>query len=80
MSWPRVLPDGSGRINHQGLDYYERLVDGLLERDIAPCLTLFHWDTPQAIEDRGGWMTRDTAEHFADFAAVVADRLGDRVA
>ena len=79
MSWPRIVPDGSGEVNKRGLDYYERLVDGLLERDIVPMATLYHWDLPQALEDEGGWLVRPTAEHFADYAMTVHDRLGDRV-
>ena len=79
VSWPRVVPDGSGEVNKRGLDYYERLVDGLLERDVVPMATLYHWDLPQPLEDDGGWLTRSTAEHFADYAMAVHDRLGDRV-
>ena len=80
IAWPRIQPDGSGPVNPAGLDFYDRLVDALIERDIAPAATLFHWDLPQALEDRGGWLARETAERFADYAALVADRLGDRVA
>ena len=80
VSWPRVLPEGRGRLNEAGLDFYDRLVDELLARDIAPYVTLYHWDLPQALEDRGGWPVRATAEAFAEYAAVVAGRLGDRVA
>jgi beta-glucosidase len=79
VSWPRVLPAGTGRVNAAGLDFYDRLVDELLRRDIAPFVTLYHWDLPQALEDAGGWPARTTAEAFAGFAAVVAGRLGDRV-
>jgi len=80
ISWPRVLPDGTGSVNEKGLDFYERLVDGLLERGIEPCPTLYHWDLPQALEDRwGGWLSRDTAEAMGEFAEVVARRLGHRV-
>ncbi|MEO3788333.1 GH1 family beta-glucosidase [Actinocorallia sp. B10E7] len=79
VAWPRVQPDGRGPANAKGLDFYERLVDALLERGIAPFLTLYHWDLPQALEDLGGWTDRDTAHRFADYAALVADRLGDRV-
>ncbi len=79
ISWPRILPMGSGTVQKSGLDYYERLVDGLLERGIEPMATLYHWDLPQALEDQGGWLVRDTVEHFADYAAVVHDLLGDRV-
>ncbi|GGM44925.1 GH1 family beta-glucosidase [Dactylosporangium sucinum] len=79
VAWPRVVPAGAGRVNAPGLDFYDRLVDGLLERGITPMLTLYHWDLPQALQDAGGWANRDTAEHFADYAAVVHGRLGDRV-
>ncbi len=79
ISWPRIQPDGTGRPNAAGLDFYDRLVDALGERGIAAMPTLFHWDLPQALEDRGGWLSRDTAERFAEYAGHVADRLGDRV-
>ncbi|WIN00836.1 GH1 family beta-glucosidase [Actinoplanes oblitus] len=79
VAWPRVLPAGHGTVNRAGLDYYDRLVDALCERGIRPFVTLYHWDLPQALEDAGGWRVRDTADHFADYAAVVAGRLGDRV-
>ncbi|MCK2212673.1 GH1 family beta-glucosidase [Actinomadura sp. ATCC 31491] len=79
IAWPRVLPLGSGEVNAKGLDFYERLVDALLERGVQPVPTLFHWDLPQALEERGGWLERDTAARFADYAAVVAGRLADRV-
>ncbi|AGL19093.1 GH1 family beta-glucosidase [Actinoplanes sp. N902-109] len=79
VAWPRVLPAGGGAINQPGLDHYDRLVDALCERGIRPFVTLYHWDLPQALEDRGGWRVRDTSERFADYAAVVAGRLGDRV-
>ncbi|WP_445256071.1 GH1 family beta-glucosidase [Nocardioides aurantiacus] len=79
LSWPRIQPDGRGRVEPRGLDYYDRVVDGLLARGTDPMLTLYHWDLPQALEDEGGWLVRSTAEAFADYAAVVHDRLGDRV-
>lgn len=79
VSWPRVLPDGVGAVNEPGLDFYDRLVDGLLEVGIAPCLTLFHWDLPQALQDRGGWGSRATIDAFVRYADVVSARLGDRV-
>ncbi|MEV7129920.1 GH1 family beta-glucosidase [Streptomyces sp. NPDC093260] len=79
IAWPRVVPDGDGPVNAKGLAFYDRLIDGLLEAGITPSVTLYHWDLPQALQDRGGWPERDTAEHFADYASVVADRLGDRV-
>jgi beta-glucosidase len=79
VSWPRVLPSGTGRINGAGLDFYDRLVDELMSRGVAPFVTLYHWDLPQALEDAGGWPARATAEGFAAYAAIVAERLGDRV-
>ncbi|MEU4328029.1 GH1 family beta-glucosidase [Nonomuraea dietziae] len=79
LSWPRIQPEGSGPVNPEGLDFYDRLVDGLCERGITPLPTLFHWDLPQALEDGGGWLNRDTSHRFADYAATVAERLGDRV-
>jgi beta-glucosidase len=79
IAWPRVLPEGRGRVNEAGLDFYDRLVDELLEHEIEPFVTLFHWDTPQALEDLGGWPARATAEAFVEYAEVVAARLGDRV-
>ena len=78
VAWPRVMPDGK-TTSAAGIGFYDRLVDELLRRDIAPVLTLYHWDLPQAIEDAGGWPERDTAARFADYAAVVHDALGDRV-
>jgi beta-glucosidase len=77
-SWARVRP-GDRSTNRKGLDFYSRLVDELLEADILPWLTLYHWDLPQALEDRGGWTNRETAYRFQDYAAAVHDRLGDRV-
>jgi beta-glucosidase len=79
VSWPRVMPEGRGRVNDKGLDFYDRLVDELLARGIAPFVTLYHWDLPQALEDAGGWPVRATASAFAEYASVVAHRLGDRV-
>ncbi|OPG11125.1 GH1 family beta-glucosidase [Microbispora sp. GKU 823] len=79
VSWPRVLPEGHGRVNGPGLDFYDRLVDELLEAGIAPYATLYHWDLPQALQDRGGWTSREVPRHFADYARVVYDRIGDRV-
>jgi beta-glucosidase len=79
IAWPRVLPEGTQRVNRAGLDFYDRLVDGLLAAGIRPYATLYHWDLPQALQDRGGWPSRDTAYAFAEFASVVATRLGDRV-
>ncbi len=79
VSWSRVQPGGSGKANQAGLDFYRRLVDELLARDIVPWLTLYHWDLPQELEDAGGWPARDTAYRFADYAALVHEALGDRV-
>lgn len=79
IAWPRIQPTGRGEANIKGLDFYDRLVDGLLSRSIEPVPTLFHWDLPQALEDEGGWLNRDTAYRFAEYAAIAADRLGDRV-
>jgi beta-glucosidase len=80
ISWPRVFPDGAGKLNQAGLDHYRALADALGERGIAAVATLYHWDLPQALQDRGGWTARDTAARLADYAAVVAEALGDRVA
>ena len=79
IAWTRVLPEGTGEVNEAGLSFYESLVDGLLEAGIAPYVTLYHWDLPQALESRGGWRNRDTVDAFASYAGVVSDRLGDRV-
>jgi beta-glucosidase len=79
ISWSRVLPEGTGRVNTRGLDFYEQLVDALLAANIKPNATLFHWDLPAALDDRGGWMNRDVADWFGEYAAVVYKRLGDRV-
>ncbi|HZG96528.1 MAG TPA: GH1 family beta-glucosidase [Mycobacteriales bacterium] len=79
VAWPRVQPAGSGAVNQQGLDFYQRLVDGLLEHGIAPALTLYHWDLPQPLQDAGGWQSRDTAERFVEYAGIVRAALGDRV-
>ncbi|GAT64527.1 beta-glucosidase [Planomonospora sp. ID91781] len=79
ISWPRIQPDGTGPANAKGIDFYSRLVDELLSRGIDPWVTLYHWDLPQSLEDAGGWPSRDTAQRFADYAALVHDALGDRV-
>lgn len=78
-SWARVLPEGRGQVNAQGLDFYDRLVDGMLERGIKPALTLYHWELPVPLADLGGWRNRDIAGWFADYAQIVARRLGDRL-
>jgi beta-glucosidase len=79
LAWPRIQPAGSGAVNPAGLDFYDRLTDGLLARGITPMPTLFHWDLPQPLEDAGGWLMRDTAYRFAEFAGLAATRLADRV-
>jgi beta-glucosidase len=79
IAWPRILPQGTGASNAAGLAFYDRLVDCLLERGITPVATLYHWDLPLALFERGGWRSRDTAYAFADYAEIVARRLGDRV-
>src|SRR5918998_3573268 len=80
VAWPRVQPEGRGPVNAEGLDFYRRLADSLLERGIDPWVTLYHWDLPQALQDRGGWASRETASRFADYAATVYAALSDRVA
>jgi beta-glucosidase len=80
ISWPRVQPDGRGELNKRGVRFYRRLVEGLLERGIEPVATLYHWDLPQALQDTGGWASRETTERFADYAAAMAAELGDVVA
>lgn len=80
IAWSRIFPQGNGSLNPAGLDFYDRLIDELLANGLAPVLTLFHWDLPQALQDQGGWPNRQTTDAFADYAAVIARRLGDRVA
>jgi beta-glucosidase len=79
IAWPRILPEGRGRVNQKGLDFYDKLVDELLASGITPFVTLFHWDTPQVLEDQGGWPSRETVGAFEEYVEVVAGRLGDRV-
>lgn len=79
IAWPRIQPSGSGTPNARGIDFYSRLVDALLEAGITPSPTLFHWDLPQVLEDQGGFRNRDTAMRFGDYAAIMAETLGDRV-
>lgn len=79
IAWPRVMPEGTGAVNRSGLDFYDRLVDGLLEAGIEPFPTLYHWDLPQSLEDRGGWPSRLVPEAFADYVEVVVSRLADRI-
>ncbi|MBB5824102.1 GH1 family beta-glucosidase [Micromonospora carbonacea] len=79
IAWPRIQPDGTGPVEPRGLDFYDRLTDTLLDRGIDPIVTLYHWDLPQTLQDRGGWTNRETAEHFATYAGAVHGRLGDRI-
>ena len=79
ISWPRVLPGGTGAVNPAGLAFYDRLVDALLEAGIRPFVTVYHWDLPQVLQDRGGWPARDTAHALAEYAGVLGAALGDRV-
>jgi beta-glucosidase len=79
VAWPRVIPDGVGRVNEMGLDFYDRLIDSLLEREIAPWLTMYHWDLPEAMQIRGGWNNREVVEWFGEYAEVLTSRFGDRV-
>src|SRR5580693_5995424 len=78
-SWARVQPAGTGQVNQKGIDYYSRLTDALLEAGIRPFCTIYHWDLPQALEERGGWPNRDLASYYADFAGLLAKNLGDRI-
>src|SRR5262249_1280500 len=79
IAWARVLPEGRGRVNEAGLGFYERLVDTLLENGIQPMATLYHWDLPAALDDRGGWLNPDVAKWFAEYADVVFRKLDDRI-
>ena len=79
VAWPRVIPDGVGRVNEMGLDFYDRLVDSLLEREIVPWLTMYHWDLPEALQLRGGWNNREVVEWFGEYGEVLTSRFGDRV-
>ena len=79
VQWPRIQPEGRGAANAKGLDYYKRLVDGLCRRGITPALTLYHWELPQALQDRGGWLERDTVARFVEYAAIVYDALSPQV-
>ncbi|NTV64718.1 MAG: family 1 glycosylhydrolase, partial [Oscillochloris sp.] len=79
IAWPRIFPSGGGRPNQAGIDFYRRLVDRLRARNITPMATLYHWDLPQALEDRGGWVSRDTALRFAEYADTMFRALGDTV-
>lgn len=79
VAWPRVIPDGRGKVNEKGLDFYDRLTDGLLEAGIQPYMTLYHWDLPQVLEDAGGWTNRETAYAYAEYVEAVTRRLGNRI-
>ena len=79
IAWPRVFPAGSGQLNQPGIDFYDRLIDGCLQRGLKTFVTLYHWDLPQALADKGGWTNRATAEHFARFAAAITRMAGDRI-
>ena len=79
ISWSRIFPEGTGRVNRKGIDFYSRLVDALLARGITPTATLYHWDLPEALDNRGGWLNRDIADWFADYARTCYRALGDRV-
>jgi beta-glucosidase len=79
IAWPRIQPSGRGRPNARGVAFYDRLIDALLERGVQPCPTLYHWDLPQALEDEGGWLARETADRFGEFSSICFDAFGDRV-
>lgn len=79
LAWPRLIPEGTGAINQAGIDFYDRLIDGMLERNLKPFATLYHWDLPSALQDKGGWMNRDIAGWFADYAELVGKHFGDRL-
>ena len=78
IAWPRILPEGRGPVNNRGLDFYDRLVDALLDAGIRPFATLYHWDLPQTLEDAGGWPARGTVDAFGEYVQAVVSRLGDR--
>lgn len=80
VAWPRLIPDGDGAVSQPGIDFYDRLIDGMLERGLKPFCTLYHWDLPSALQDKGGWTNRDIAGWFADYAALVQKTYGDRLA
>ena len=79
FAWPRMFPNGDGVREERGFDFYDRLIDGLLAAGIEPLATLYHWDLPQALQDKGGWVNRDIVNHFADYSTAVVERFGDRV-
>jgi beta-glucosidase len=80
LAWPRIIPNGTGDVNQEGIDFYNRLINGLLDAGIQPTATLYHWDLPQALQDKGGWANRDIVEQFANYARIAAEAFGDRVA
>jgi beta-glucosidase len=80
FAWPRLMPEGTGQVNEKGVAFYDRLIDGMLELGLRPFATLYHWDLPSSLQDRGGWMNRDIAGWFGDYASLVARRFGDRLA
>ncbi|MFE0026900.1 GH1 family beta-glucosidase [Amycolatopsis sp. NPDC059021] len=79
VAWPRIQPTGKGAPNPEGISFYDKLIDAVCEAGIAPVVTLYHWDSPQAVEDDGGWLSRDTADRFAEYAAILGERFADRV-
>lgn len=79
FAWPRLIPEGTGAVNQKGVDFYDRLIDGMLERGLKPFATLYHWDLPSPLQDRGGWLNRDIAGAFGEYAALVAQKFGDRL-
>lgn len=79
LAWPRLIPEGTGAINDKGVDFYDRLIDGMLERGLKPFATLYHWDLPSPLQDKGGWMNRDIANWFGEYAALVGRKFGDRL-
>src|SRR5574344_1287829 len=79
ISWPRILPNGTGEVNPKGIAFYSDLIDELLKNDIQPLVTIFHWDFPQALYDRGGWLNPDVAEWFSEYTRVLVDAFSDRV-
>ena len=79
FSWPRIQPDGTGRINSKGISFYDELIDGMLERNLLPFATLYHWDLPETLADKGGWQIKDTADRFGDYSQIITKNFGDRL-
>ena len=79
VSWPRIIPNGTGEVNEKGIDFYNRLIDGLIQRGIEPCMTLYHWDMPYSLHLQGGWLNDNSPEWFGEYAALIKERFGDRV-